>query len=343
MQDRRSRRDRITAEKHLQPGQLRTRDQAQRDRLRARDRAVQTCRRRHRLHMLLPDLPADFRRLAIGMAGVQRRDVRLGQHRMLGELAVQPIDQRLAIAVEHPQRQTQRPHILAAQRLLVAKAKRLDRQQGQRADIERQQRPLGQAAVLERIGGVLGLFQVALVELARVGDDQAAGLQRADIHLQSRRVHRHQHIRRIARGGDLGAAEVDLERRDAEQGALRCTDLRRKVRERRQIVPRQRRRERELPPGQLHPVARIACKPHHNRFRLPADLRRVQIPCATFGINSRHDRPSVGSPAPEPVTPAFRARFRRHVNRATGARALPWRCHCRSWPAGTSQKICSGT
>jgi hypothetical protein len=200
------------------------------------------------------------------MAGVERGDVGFGQHRGLGELGVQPVDQRLAVAVEHPQGKAQRPHVLAAQRFLVAKAERLDRFERQRRNVERQKLPLFEAAVLERVLVVLRLFKVALVELAGVRDDQAAGLQLADVGLQRGRVHRHQHVGRVARGFDLGRSEIDLERGNAEQRALRRADFGRKVRERRQIVARQRGRQRELTAGKLHPVAGIAREAHDDRF-----------------------------------------------------------------------------
>jgi hypothetical protein len=86
--------------------------------------------------MVLRDLAADLRRLAISMAGVQRRDIRLGKLRRLGELGLQPLLDRRAVAVEHPEREAQRPHVLAAQRLLVAEAERLHRIQRQLADVE---------------------------------------------------------------------------------------------------------------------------------------------------------------------------------------------------------------
>ena len=53
------------------------------------------------------------------MAGVERGDIGLGQLGRLGELGLEPIDDRLAVAVEHPQRQAERPHVLAAQASLL--------------------------------------------------------------------------------------------------------------------------------------------------------------------------------------------------------------------------------
>ena len=63
-----------------------------------------------------------------------------------------------------------------------------------------------------------------------------------------------------------GRAEIDLERRDAEQRALRRADFGGKIGERGEIVAGQRGRQRELPAGQLHAVAGIAGKADDDRF-----------------------------------------------------------------------------
>src|SRR3546814_1043035 len=89
------------------------------------------------------------------------------------------------------------------------------------------------------------LGEVPIGELALVGDDQPAELQRLDIGLERGRVHRDEHVGRIARGLDRGRAEVDLERRNAEQRALRRTDFGGEIGEGRQVVARQRGRQGE--------------------------------------------------------------------------------------------------
>ena len=178
VEDRRCRGDRIAAEEHLEARQLRAGDQPERQRFRAGDRAIEAGLGRRRGDMVLVDLPADLDRLAIGMAGVQRGDIGLGQLGRLGELGLEPVDDRLAVAVEHPQRQAQRPHILAAQRFLVAEAERLHRIERQLRDVEVDQLPLGEAAVLERVGVIARLGEVARRELALVGDDQPAFAKR---------------------------------------------------------------------------------------------------------------------------------------------------------------------
>ena len=96
--------------------------------------------------------------------------------------------------------------------------------------------PLGEAAVLERIGLVAGLGEVSRAELALVGDDQAAGLQIVDIGLERRRVHRDQHVGRVAGGVDRRRAEVDLEGGDSEGRPLGRADLGREVGEGGEVV-----------------------------------------------------------------------------------------------------------
>ena len=69
---------------------------------------------------------------------------------------------------------------------------------------------------------VAGLAQVLVVEGAGVDDDQPAALDVLVVDLQGGRIHRDQHVRRVARGLYDAGAEVDLEGRDAEGGANRA-------------------------------------------------------------------------------------------------------------------------
>ena len=208
--------------------------------------------------MMLLERRAHLDRLAIGVAGVERGDIGLGELRRLGELGLEPVDDRLAVAVEHPQREAQRPHVLAAQRLLVAEAERLHGIERQLRDVEVDELPLGEAAVLERVLLVARLGEVARRELALVGDDQAAFAKRLGVHLQRRRVHRDQHVGLVAGGVDRAGAEIDLEGGDAERRALRRADFRREIGEGREVVAGERGRQRELAAGQLHAVAAVA-------------------------------------------------------------------------------------
>ncbi len=289
VQDRRGRGDRVAAEEHRHVRQAGAGDQAQADRVSAGDGAVQPRLGRRGGDVVLLQRPRQFRRLAIGMAGVERGDVRLGQRRRLGEFGLEPVDDRLAVAVEHPERQPQRPHVLAAQRLLVAEAEGLHRVEGELRDVERQQLPFREAAVGQRVGGVFRLVEVALAELALVGDDEAAGLERVDVHLEAGRVHRHQHVGLVAGRLDLGGAEVDLERRHAEQRALRRADLRGEVGEGRQVVAGERGGQGELAAGQLHAVAAVAGETDDDRFGV---RERRRLGGGDIVDSGGHDAPS---------------------------------------------------
>ena len=69
----------------------------------------------------------DLGSLAIGMAGVERRDIGVDQRLVLAtEFVLDPLDHRLAVAVEHPKRKAERPHVLAAQGIAGAEPVGLD-------------------------------------------------------------------------------------------------------------------------------------------------------------------------------------------------------------------------
>ena len=127
-----------------------------------------------------------------------------------------------------------------------------------RGDLDLEDPVAVEAAVLERVGRVAGLLEVAVVELVGVDDDDAAGLEVAEVGLERRRVHRHQHVGRVAGGVDVVVGDADLEAGDAGQGAGGGADLGREVGERREVVADQRRGVGELGPGQLHAVAGVA-------------------------------------------------------------------------------------
>ena len=126
---------------------------------------------------------------------------------------------------------------------------------------------LARLVVLERVGLVAGLGEVAGAELAFVGDDQAAGLQIVDIRLERGRVHRDQHVGRVAGGLDRGGPEIDLEGGDAEGRALRRADLGREIGEGGEVVAGERGRQSELAAGELHAVAGIAGEADDDRLR----------------------------------------------------------------------------
>ena len=121
-----------------------------------------------------------------------------------------------------------------------------------------------EAAVLERVDGVVGLLEVAVVELVGVDDDDAAALEVAEVGLERRRVHRDQYVGLIARSVDVVVGDAHLEGGDAGQRALGGADLGGEVGQRREVVADQGRGVGELRSGELHPVARVAGEPDHD-------------------------------------------------------------------------------
>ena len=112
MQDRTGRRDRIATEEHRQFGKLRACDEAEADGFGTGDGPVETGVAGHRFDMKLFKRAGQFRRFAIGMARVERGDIGVGNIGLGLELAPQPVVDRLARAIEHPQGKAERPHVL---------------------------------------------------------------------------------------------------------------------------------------------------------------------------------------------------------------------------------------
>ena len=96
----------------------------------------------------------------------------------------------------------------------------------------------------------------------------------AEVGLQRRRVHRHQDVRRVARREDVARGEVDLERRDAADGAGGRADLGREVGQRREVVAEHSRRIGEPAAGELHAVAGVPREAHDDALARLACLRR---------------------------------------------------------------------
>jgi hypothetical protein len=116
--------------------------------------------------------------------------------------------------------------------------------------------------------GVAALAQVHLRELVLVDDHDAARLHIVDVRLEGGRVHRHEGVDHVPGRVDVGAREVDLEAGDAVGRPARCSDLRREVREGRDVVPEEGARAGELGSRQLHAVAGIADEAHRDTLEL---------------------------------------------------------------------------
>ena len=116
---------------------------------------------------------------------------------------------------------------------------------------------VGQFVGFQRVVLVADFGQVALGEFVGVGDHQPAEGQVGDVGLQCRRVHRDQHVGPVTGGEDVVVSDLDLERRDPRQRALRRADLGRIARLGRQVVTEQRRLGSEPVAGELHAVAGV--------------------------------------------------------------------------------------
>ena len=115
-----------------------------------------------------------------------------------------------------------------------------------------------EAAVLQRVGVVAGLGEVALLEGVLVDDHGAAGLEARELVAQRGGVHGDEHVRGVAGRGDLVVGDVHLEGRHPGEGAGRSADLGREVRQRGEVVPEQRAGAGEAVAGELHAVAGVA-------------------------------------------------------------------------------------
>jgi hypothetical protein len=135
-------------------------------------------------------------------------------------------------------------------------------------DVDRVDLVLVQAAVLERVRLIAGLLEVGLDERAGVDDQGAVLDQVLEVGLEAGRVHRDQHVGRVARRVDLVGRKVELEARDTEQTTRGRADLGGEVGERRDVVAGFRRGLRKLGAGELHAITRIADEPDHDPVQM---------------------------------------------------------------------------
>ena len=190
------------------------------------------------------------------MARVQRRDVGAGKRlALLAEFAVDPGHYGIAVAAEHPQYQAERPHVLAAQCVAAREPKGLNRIEGKPRHVQGDHLEWRERPVFQRVLSIARLAQVAFIEGAKIGYNQAARAHNRQVHLERRRVHRDQHVGFVARGPHGRGAEIDLEGRDAERRALGSADFRGIIRESGERISGKTGGKRELVAGQLHTVA----------------------------------------------------------------------------------------
>jgi hypothetical protein len=249
-------RDRVGAEEQRQPRPPRRGHQAVRQGEVAGDVAVRAGLDAGRL-----DLVLDRERLgglAVVPAGLEGRDVRPHDLGLAGELGLQELDRSLQRPVVEPGEQAEGEHVLGPLGLLAADLEVLEGLHGHRGDRHRVDVVGRERAVLQRALVVADPGEVPLAELVGVGDDVSPARQVAEVGLESGRVHRHQDIRRVARGQDVVVGEVELEAGHARQGAGRGADLGGEVRQRGKVIAEGRRLLREPVSRQLHAIAGVA-------------------------------------------------------------------------------------
>lgn len=139
------------------------------------------------------------------------------------------------------------------------------------------QHEIRQCLVRQRIGAVADLREGALGELVGVGDDGGAAREILQVGLERGGVHRDQHVGLIAGGEDVVIGDLDLERRDTGQRALRRPDLGGKVRLGGQVVAERGGLVGEAIAGQLHPVPGVPGEPNDDLFQFRcADITLVR-------------------------------------------------------------------
>jgi hypothetical protein len=266
VEDVRGGRDRIRTQEERQLRLHTGRDEPERERLIAGDVPVRPRRQLRGRHLVLGRKA--FGRLAEGIAGLERALVRLGDLRPFRELLLEEVDRALGRTRVEPRHEPEREHVLRALRLAAREAGPFDRLERERRQRHIVHAELVERAVLERVGGVTGLLQVAVVERVAVDDQRPARRQVFEICAQSRGVHRDENLRRVAGGEDVVVGVVDLETGDARQRTGRSADLGWEVGQRREVVAEQRRLAREAAPGQLHAVPGVAGEADDHLFQL---------------------------------------------------------------------------
>ena len=259
-------RDRVAAEEERQAGQPRRGDQAPGERLVAGDLHVLA-----RLEGRRPDLVVgleELGRLAEVVAGPEGAGVGLDHLRLGGEALGDPLEGRVDGPGVEPADQAEREEVLGALGVAGLDAGLLADLLGDGGHRDLVDGVGAERAVGQRVGLVARLGQAALVEGVAVDDEHRALGHQVDVGLEGRRVHRHQHVRRVAGGQDVVVRDVDLEGRHAAQGAGRGPDLGREVGEGGQVVAQQGAARGEAVAGELHAVARVAGEAHDDLVQL---------------------------------------------------------------------------
>ncbi len=209
----------------------------------------------------------ELRGLAEVQPGLERGEVGVAHLRAGRELLLDPLERRVDRPGVHPRDQAEGEEVLRP--LGVA---RLDPELLAGFEREARHRYLhdvvrGERPVVERVGVVADLGEVALVERVRVDEDGGARRQLGQVGLERRGVHGHEDVGGVARRDDVVVGDVHLEGRDTGDGARRRPDLRRVVRHGRQVVAEHRADVGEAVAGELHAVAGVAGEPDDDFFQ----------------------------------------------------------------------------
>ena len=196
------------------------------------------------------------------VAGTQRRAV--GRHHFPGlpKLLHHPLEQRLQRPVIQPEHHPEREEVLAPRPLATRELRHARGFVVQPRHRHRHNPVTRQRPILERVGRVACFGQVGRIELVLVDDQDAAGLHFGQVHLQRRRVHRHQHVRLIARRRHLLIREMQLISAHPGERTRGRPDLGREIGLGADGVAHQGGKIGELAADQLHAIAGVAGESH---------------------------------------------------------------------------------
>ena len=284
VQDVARRSDRVAAVEEPQARLLRRRDETERQRAVPGDVAVFAGLEPRRLYGIGGVQSLDG--LAVVVACLEGAHVRLRQRRALLEALSDGLLLALDVAGVDPEHQAERVEVLAPAGVLRGDAGALHGLSDQVLEVHLDHLVVLQGAVGERIRLPPRAIEVGLLEARLVEDEQAAALQVRQMHFQGRRVHRHQRVRLVARRIHLVRRKLDLVAGDARRRSRGGADFRRVIREGGQVIAVQRRLARELRPGELHPIARVARESHDGVLQVDVGA----------GSGNRHRFASWGEP-----------------------------------------------
>jgi len=160
-------------------------------------------------------------------------------------------------AVIEPVAHAQCEEVLATVHGLGVETEMLQGRTSQALQFYREHPEFIQRMIFQGIGGKASFAQIPFFEAVGVHDQNAVGLQVADIHLQRGRIHSDQHIDRVAGSMHFARREIQLKAADPGLGAGRGADFGGIVRKSGDVVAVEGDGIGELAAGNLHAVAGI--------------------------------------------------------------------------------------